>query len=164
MNTETFCVEFEKIFGQYKSKRIKRCQRILSDSQTMISLPYLNFLYQASLYFKIRVSEVKTLFDNNCGELHSLCDEVYKRFRRTFRKNTVERADLLPIYLEKIYTSVSRGTDMLDQILKGLLIESRMILEFLFYETTVLTSHFSISPKNKKRQREIICIKTKDLL
>ena len=53
---------------------------------------------------------------------------------------------------------------MLDQILKGLLIESRMILEFLFYETTVLTSHFSISPKNKKRQREIICIKTKDLL
>ena len=67
MNTETFCVEFEKIFGQYKSKRIKRCQRILSDSQTMISLPYLNFLYQASLYFKIRVSELKTLFDNNCG-------------------------------------------------------------------------------------------------
>ena len=64
MNTATFCVELEKIFGQYKSKRKTRCQRILSGSKTMISSPYMNFLYEAGLYLK-----------------------VYKRFRRGFRKN-----------------------------------------------------------------------------
>ena len=26
MNTEEFCIEFQKIFGQYRSKRMKRCQ------------------------------------------------------------------------------------------------------------------------------------------
>ena len=79
-------------------------------------------------------------------------------------EKTLERSDQLPIYLAKIYTSVSRGSDMLDQMLQKLFIESRMTLEFLFYETVVLTFEFSIHRKNEKRQCEIICIKTKDLL
>ena len=53
---------------------------------------------------------------------------------------------------------------MLDQMLQKLFIESRMTLEFLLYETVVLTFEFSIRRKNEKRQCEIICIKTKDLL
>ena len=85
MNTEKFSVEFEKIFGQYKSKRIMRCQRILSGSKTMILSTYANFLYEVSLYLKIRVSELKTLFGNDCEYLYHLCDKVYKRFRRRFR-------------------------------------------------------------------------------
>ena len=53
---------------------------------------------------------------------------------------------------------------MLDQMLQKLSIECRMTLEFLFYETVVLTFEFSIRRKNEKGQCEIICIKTKDLL
>ena len=87
MNPEKFCVEFEKLFGLYKLKRIKSCQRILSGSKTMISSPYSNFLYEVSLYLKICVLELKTLFGNDCKYLYSLCDKVYKRFRRRFRKN-----------------------------------------------------------------------------
>ena len=79
-------------------------------------------------------------------------------------EKTVERSEELAISLEKIYTIVFWDTDMLDQILQKLFIESRMILEFLFYETVVLTFEFSICRQNEKRQREIICIKTKDLL
>ena len=86
MNTEKCCVEFEKIFGQYKSKHIKRYQRIFSGSKSMMS-PYSNFLYEVSLYLKIHVSELKKLFGNDCEYLYSLCDKVYKRFRRRFRKN-----------------------------------------------------------------------------
>ena len=92
MNTDKFCVEFEKIFDQYKSKRIKRCQRILSGSETMISSPYSNFLYEVSLYLKSRVSELKELFGNDFEYLYSLCDKVYKRFKRRFKK-TEEKAD-----------------------------------------------------------------------
>ena len=53
---------------------------------------------------------------------------------------------------------------MLDQILQKLFVESRITLEFLLYENVVLTFEFSIRQKIEKRQREIICIKTKDLL
>ena len=53
---------------------------------------------------------------------------------------------------------------MFDQILQKLFIESRMTLEFLFYKTVVLAFEFSIHRKNEKRQCEIICTKTKDLL
>ena len=71
MDTEEFCVEFQKMFGQYKSKRIKMCQRILSGSKAMISSLYSNFLYEVSLYLKIRVSQLKTLFRNDCEYLYS---------------------------------------------------------------------------------------------
>ena len=40
---------------------------------------------------------------------------------------------------------------MLDQILQKLFIESRMTLEFLFYETVVLTFEFFIQQKNEKK-------------
>ena len=76
MNAEKSCVEFEKIFGQYKSKRIKRFQRILSPSKAMIWSPYSNFLYEVSLSLKIGVSGLKMLFDNDCKYLYSLCDNV----------------------------------------------------------------------------------------
>ena len=154
MNTEKLWAEFEKIFGQYKSKRIKRCQRILSPSKTMIWSPYLNFLYEVSLSLKIGVSGLKMLFGNDCKYLYSLCDNVYKRFRR-FRKNC-KRIGVATYRksgenLEKIYASVFRGTGMLDQILQKLFMESRMTLELLFYETVVLTFEFSICRQNEKR-------------
>ena len=47
---------------------------------------------------------------------------------------------------------------MLDQILQELFIESKMTLEFLFYETVVLTFEFFTHRKNEKREHEIICI------
>ena len=53
----------------------------------MISSPYSNFLCEVSLYLKIRVSELNTLFGNDCEYLHSLCDKVLKSFRKRFRKN-----------------------------------------------------------------------------
>ena len=165
MNTEKFCVEFEKIFGQCKSKRMKRCRRVVSGSKTMISSPYCNFLYEVSLYLKIRVSGLKTLFATDCEYLYSLSEKVYKRFRRRFRKNC--RKSGLATYKtgENLHKCFSKyWYDMLDQILQKLFIESRMTLEFLFYETIVLTFEFSIRRKNEKRQHEIICIKTKDLL
>ena len=154
MNTEKLCVEFEKIFGQYKSKRIKRFQRILSPSKAMIWSPYSNFLYEVSLSLKIGVSGLKMLFGNDCKYLYSLCDNVYKRFRR-FRKNC-KRIGVATYRksgenLEKIYASVFRGTGMLDQILQKLFMESRMTLELLFYETVVLTFEFSICRQNEKR-------------
>ena len=92
MNTEKFCVEFEKIFGQCKSKRMKRCQRIVSGSKTMISSPYCNFLYEVSLYLKILVSELKTLFANDCEYLYSLSEKVINVLEEGLEK-TVERAD-----------------------------------------------------------------------
>ena len=52
----------------------------------MISPPYSNFLDEVSLYLKIRVLELKTLFGNDCEYLYLLCDKAYKRFRRRFRR------------------------------------------------------------------------------
>ena len=80
MNTEKCCIEFEKIFGQYKSKCMKRYQRVLSGNKTMVSSPCSNFLYEVSLKLKIRVSELKKLLGNDCEYLYSLRDKVYKRF------------------------------------------------------------------------------------
>ena len=169
MNTERLCVEFEKVFGQYKSKRIKACQRIPSGGKTMMSQLYSSFFFEVSLYLKIRVSELKRLFGNDWEYLYSLSDKVHYLIKFIIvleegLEKTLERSDQLPIYLAKIYTSVSRDTDMLDQMLQKLFIECRMSLEFLFYETVVLTFEFSIRRKNEKGQCEIICIKTKDLL
>ena len=108
MNTEKFCVEFEKICGQCKSKRMKRCQRIVSGSKTMIASSYCNFLYEVSLYLKILVSELKTLFANDCEYLYSLSEKVYKRFRRRFRKNC--RKSRLATYIsgENLHKCFSR--------------------------------------------------------
>ena len=87
MNTDKLCIGFEKIFGKYKSKCMKKDHRVLSGNKTMMSSPYSNFLYEVNLYRKIRVSELKKLFGNDCEYLYSLCDKVYKQFRRRFRKN-----------------------------------------------------------------------------
>ena len=65
MSTEKCCIVLEKIFGQYKSKCMKRYQRVLSGNKTMVSSPCSNFLYEVSLYLKIRVSELKKLFGND---------------------------------------------------------------------------------------------------
>ena len=97
MNTEKFCVEFEKIFGRYKSNQIRRCQRVLSGDKRVISSPYSNFLYKISLYLKVRVSDVKQLFSKDCKYLYSLCDHVYRRFRRRFIKKCVKSG--LAIYV-----------------------------------------------------------------
>ena len=87
MNTYKFCKEFEKIFGRYQSKRISRKQRIISGGRTFISSPYSNFLYEMSLYADMPVSEFKKLFGDDCKYLFPLCDCVYRRFRKRFRKN-----------------------------------------------------------------------------
>ena len=108
MNTEKCCVEFEKIFGQHKSKRIKRYQRIFSGSKSMMSSPYSNFLYEVSLYLKIHVSEFKKLFGNDCEYLYSLCDKVCKRFRRRFRKNCRKRRLAIYTLGENLFKSFSR--------------------------------------------------------
>ena len=65
MNTEKLCIGLEEIFGKYKSKCMKKDQRVLSGNKTMMSSPYSNFLYEVNLYRKIRVSELKKLFGND---------------------------------------------------------------------------------------------------
>ena len=98
MNTYKFCKEknkknnfekinLKKIFGRYESKRISCKQIIISVGRTFISSPFSNFLYEMSLYADMRVSEFKKLFGDNCKYLFSLCDCVYCRFRKRFRKN-----------------------------------------------------------------------------
>ena len=106
MNTWKVCVEFENICGQYKSEHIKRCHRIFSASKTIMQSPYCNFLYEVSLYLKIHVSELK-LFSNDCEYLYSLCDKVYKSFRRC-RKNW--RKSVLATYIsgENLHKCFSR--------------------------------------------------------
>ena len=86
MNTEKFCVEFENIFGRYKSNRIRRCHKVLSGNKRMVSSPYSTFIYEIGLYLNVPVSEVKKLFSEDCQYLFSLCDHVYRRFRKRFRK------------------------------------------------------------------------------
>ena len=49
---------------------MKRYQRVLSGNKTMVSSPCSNFLYEVSLYLKIRVSELKKLFGNDCEYLY----------------------------------------------------------------------------------------------
>ena len=80
-------LQVEKIFGRYQSKRIRQKQRILSGGRTFISSPYSNFLYEMSLYADIPVSKIVKLFCDDCKYLFSLCDHVYRRFRKRFRKN-----------------------------------------------------------------------------
>ena len=87
MNTENFCVEFEKIFGRYKSNRIRRCHMVLSGNKRMMSSPYSTFIYEIGLYLNVPVSEVKKLFSKDCQRLFSLCDHVYRQFRKRFRKS-----------------------------------------------------------------------------
>ena len=86
MNTYKFRKEFEKIFGRYQSKSISRKQIIISGGKTFIPSPYSNFMYEMSLYADIPVSELKKLFGYDCKYLFSLCDCVYRRFRKRFRK------------------------------------------------------------------------------
>ena len=72
MNTEKFSKEFEKIFESYKSKCIRKFDRVLSGNKKMISPPYATFLYEIGLYLNIPVSQEK-LFSNDCDYLFSLC-------------------------------------------------------------------------------------------
>ena len=87
MNTYKFCREFEKIFERYRKDRIIRSQRIFIGGKSSISPPYSNFLYELSLYLEAPISEVKELFGRDCHYLHSMCEPVYRHFRKKFRKN-----------------------------------------------------------------------------
>ena len=74
----------------------------------MILSPLLNFLYEVSLYLKIRVSELKVLFGNDCKYLYSLCNTVYNRFRRRFRKNCRKSRVATSISGENLHKCFSR--------------------------------------------------------
>ena len=87
MDTEKFCKEFVNFFGKYKSYRIHKRQRILSGYKKIVSSPYSTFLYEVARYLKVPVSEVKSLFSDDCRYLFPLCDHVYKSFRKRFRQN-----------------------------------------------------------------------------
>ena len=87
MNTEKFCKEFEKIFGSYKSKCIRKFNRVLSGDKKMISSPYTTFLYKIGLYLNIPVFQVKRSCFPKTGYLFSLCRPAYRRFRKRFRNN-----------------------------------------------------------------------------
>ena len=86
-NTYKFCKEFEKVFGSYKLIRLTRKERVLSGGRTLISSLYSNFVYEISLYLNIPVSESKQLFAKDCQYLYPLCEYVYERLRKRFRKN-----------------------------------------------------------------------------
>ena len=94
-----------------------------------------------SAYLKVRVSELKKLFGNDYEYLYFLWDKVYKRFTRRFRKNCGKSG---LANLDKTYTSVSQGINMLNQLLQKIFIKSRMTLEFFFYETVALSLEISI--------------------
>ena len=66
MNSKIFCREFEKIFGRYKSKRIREFSKILCGDKEIISSSYGIFLYEMCLYLNIPVSEVKKSFLKEC--------------------------------------------------------------------------------------------------
>ena len=86
MNTEKLCIGLEKIFGKYKSKCMKKDQRVLSGNKTMMSSPYSNFLYEVNLYGKSVFQSLRSCLVMT-EYLYSLCDKVDKQFRRRFRKN-----------------------------------------------------------------------------
>ena len=164
MNTEKLCVEFEKIFGPYKSDWIRRCQRVLSGDKGMISSPYPNFLCEIRMYFKVRISNIKQLFSKNCEYLYSLCDPIYRRFRRRFRKKCAKSGLATynaVTYIRSAYPDIPM---LIDEFLRRIFSEASMTFEYLLYETVMLNVELSIQRKLDKRNRELICKKTKDLL
>ena len=71
----------------YRSRRISRKQRLLSGGKTFISSPYMNFVYEIAPYLNIPVSDAKNLFRKDCEYFLSMCEHIYKRFRKIFIKN-----------------------------------------------------------------------------
>ena len=78
---------FEKVFGCYRKYKIIRVQRILTGGEPLISSPYSNFLDELSLYLDAPILEVKELFGRDCRYLHSMCEPIFRHFRKKFRKN-----------------------------------------------------------------------------
>ena len=162
MNTYKFCKEFEKIFGRSHSKRISRKQRIISGGSTFISSPCSNFLYEMSLYADMPVSEYKKLFGDDSKYLFSLCDCVYRRFRKRFRKNCKKSG--LATYitgqnLHKCFSSIV----MLDTFFDRIFSECRLTFEFIFYETVVLSVELYLRRKIEKRNLRKISTNTENL-
>ena len=108
LNTYKFCKEFDKIFGPYKSKRLTPKQGVLFGWWTFISSPYSNFVYEISLYLNIPVSEVKQLLTKDCQYLYPLCEYVYKRFRKRFRKNGAKSGLATYISGQNLHKCLSR--------------------------------------------------------
>ena len=164
MNSETFSKEFEKIFGSYKSKRIRKFDRVLSGNKKMISSPYATFLYETGLYLNIPVSQEK-LFSNDCDYLFSLCHRVYRRFRKRFRKNCKKNWSS-NLYNRFEFSQVLFKISLcsLKKLYVVFLLKQRLTLEFLFYKTAVLTFELSLHRRLKKRRPDIIRRQAIDIL
>ena len=142
-----------------------RCQRILSGSKTMILSPYSNFLYEVSLYLKIRVSELKTLFGNDCEYLHSLCDKVYKRFRKRFRKNCRKSGLATYISGENLRKCFSRYRYAWSNLTETIYRKQNDSGISLLWNCCVNVRVLYPTKKWEKGNMKLIyCIKTKDLL
>ena len=86
MNTKKFCEQFERIFGPFQLDRLRNKELVVSGGREFVSSPYSNFVYEVSLYLNAPISDVKVAYDDECRQLFKLCYNVYRAFRRNFRK------------------------------------------------------------------------------
>ena len=164
MNTEKFCVEFENIFGRYKSNRIRRCHKVLSGNKRMVSSPYSTFIYEIGLYLNVPVSEVKKLFSEDCQYLFFYVIMFIDDLEKDSEK-LVQKLVWLLMLLDKIFTSSFQSTDMfIDKVLRLIFIEAKTSFEFLFYETIMVTFELYLNRRLEKKKYEIIKESTENLL
>ena len=64
-------------------------------------------------------------------------------------------------YIRSAYPDIAM---LIDEFLRRIFSEASMTFECLLYETVMLNVELSIQRKLDKRNRELICKKTKDLL
>ena len=86
MNSYSFCKEFESFFGPCKKYKIKNKQSILATKNNLISSARSLFLYEMSLYLDMPVSRLKSKHNDICNYLFPLCQRIYLRLRKKFRK------------------------------------------------------------------------------
>ena len=117
-----------------------------------MSSPYSNFVYEISLYLNIPVSEVKQLLTKDCQYLYPLCEYVYKRFKKRFRKDGAKSG----------LASVFQGIGMISRLFEKKFYE--WTLKFLLYETLILGIDVTFRKRNERRSLEIIAEKSNDFL
>lgn len=97
MNSKNFCREFEKFFGPYEKRKIKR-REILTINKNFLSSLLSTFFCEMSLYLDIPVSRIKFDYGEGCQNLFRLCRNVHRAFVRVFiksvKKSVVENIKL----------------------------------------------------------------------
>ena len=116
-----------------------------------------------SFYANMPVFKFKKLFGDDCKYPFSLCDCVYRRFRKRFRKNCKKSG--LATYitgqnLHKCFLDII----MLDTFFVRIFSECRLTFEFIFYETVVLNVELYLRRKIEKINLRKISINTENLL